>query len=63
MRSSAYMLDDPAWSAVFAPQGSLLVEGDWIRRTNLSRTLNTIATKGADAFYNVGLQNSGLASC
>lgn len=47
------MLEDPAWSAVFAPHGALLVEGDWIKRTNLSRTLHTIAVEGAQAFYEV----------
>lgn len=45
------MLGNPDWSAIFAPRGKLLREGQIIRRTNYSRTLATIASKGADAFY------------
>ncbi|KZT72190.1 gamma-glutamyltranspeptidase [Daedalea quercina L-15889] len=45
------MLKDPDWSAIFAPGGQLLNEGDTIRRTNLSRTLAVIAEEGADALY------------
>jgi gamma-glutamyltranspeptidase/glutathione hydrolase/leukotriene-C4 hydrolase len=47
------MLKNPDWSAIFAPHGRLLEEGDVIHRTNLSRTLSTIAEQGADAFYTV----------
>lgn len=49
------MLNNPDWSAVFAPRGTLLKEGDLIRRTNLSRTLSIIASEGPDAFYKVTL--------
>ncbi|KAJ7287545.1 gamma-glutamyltranspeptidase [Mycena rebaudengoi] len=45
------MLHNPDWSAIFAPGGRFLREGEVIRRTNLSRTLATIASEGADAFY------------
>ncbi|KAF8234461.1 gamma-glutamyltranspeptidase [Tricholoma matsutake] len=45
------MLNNPDWSAIFAPQGRFLREGELIRRTNLSRTLGRIAQEGADAFY------------
>ncbi|KAJ7783168.1 gamma-glutamyltranspeptidase [Mycena metata] len=45
------MLGNPDWSAVFAPRGRFLREGDVIRRTNFSRTLATIASEGPDAFY------------
>ncbi|KAI0743604.1 gamma-glutamyltranspeptidase [Daedaleopsis nitida] len=48
---SALMLSEPDWRDVFAPGGRLLKEGDLIRRTNLSRTLETIAEEGPDAFY------------
>jgi len=48
---SALMLNNPDWSAIFAPDGYLLREGDIIRRTNLSRTLAMIARDGASAFY------------
>ncbi|KXN85661.1 Gamma-glutamyltranspeptidase 1 [Leucoagaricus sp. SymC.cos] len=45
------MLDHPDWRPLFAPQGVLLEEGDWVNRTNYSRTLYTIAEHGSDAFY------------
>ena len=45
------MLNEPDWSAIFAPTGRLLREGETIHRTNLSRTLYTIAEEGAGAFY------------
>ncbi|KAH9951517.1 gamma-glutamyltranspeptidase [Amylocystis lapponica] len=45
------MLEDPDWRAIFAPEGSLLKEGDIIRRTNLSHTLAAVAAGGADALY------------
>ncbi|KAF8070173.1 gamma-glutamyltranspeptidase [Lyophyllum atratum] len=48
---SDLMLNNSDWSAIFAPKGTLLREGDIIRRTNLSRTLASIARDGARAFY------------
>lgn len=50
---SSLMLDSPDWSAIFAPQGILLKEGDRISRANYSRTLSIIAEQGPDAFYDV----------
>lgn len=47
------MLENPDWRSIFAPSGSLLKEGEIIRRTNLSRTLATIAAEGAGALYKV----------
>ncbi|KAH9931142.1 gamma-glutamyltranspeptidase [Epithele typhae] len=45
------MLNDSDWSSIFAPNGRLLRAGESIHRTNLSRTLYTIAEEGPDAFY------------
>ncbi|KAJ7703213.1 gamma-glutamyltranspeptidase [Mycena rosella] len=45
------MLGNPDFSAVFAPGGTFLREGDVIKRSNYSRTLATIALEGPDAFY------------
>lgn len=47
------MLGNPDWSAVFAPDGAFLREGEVIKRTNYSRTLAAIASEGPDAFYKV----------
>ncbi|KAF9970083.1 hypothetical protein BGZ65_011406, partial [Modicella reniformis] len=45
------METEPDWSMVFAPAGTVLGEGDWIKRTTFADTLETIAKEGADAFY------------
>ncbi|KAH7906971.1 nucleophile aminohydrolase [Hygrophoropsis aurantiaca] len=45
------MLNNPTWSAIFAPNGTILQEGDPIQRVNYATTLTTIATQGIDAFY------------
>ncbi|EPQ57051.1 gamma-glutamyltranspeptidase [Gloeophyllum trabeum ATCC 11539] len=54
------MLRDPAWSAIFAPNGELLKEGEIIRRTNYSRTLRAVAEQGPDAFYSGPIASSLL---
>lgn len=41
----------PDWAAVFAPNGTVLGEGDIIRRTTYAQTLTTIANEGISAFY------------
>ncbi|KAG8888122.1 hypothetical protein FRB99_004156, partial [Tulasnella sp. 403] len=46
-----FMLTVPEWSAVFAPNGTLLKEGDIVRRPTYAQTLRTIAEQGVDAFY------------
>ncbi|KAG6845392.1 hypothetical protein H0H87_009739 [Tephrocybe sp. NHM501043] len=48
---STLMLNNPDWSAIFAPNGVLLREGEIIRRTNLAQTLALIAKEGSSAFY------------
>jgi gamma-glutamyltranspeptidase/glutathione hydrolase/leukotriene-C4 hydrolase len=50
------MLENPDWQAIFAPKGVFLREGEVIRRTNLSRTLEAIAEGGSEAFYKVSAQ-------
>ncbi|TYJ52700.1 gamma-glutamyltransferase [Cryptococcus floricola] len=46
-----FMLSSPAWKAIYAPRGELLVEGEFIQRTNYGKTLEKIAREGAEAFY------------
>ncbi|KAJ4000915.1 gamma-glutamyltranspeptidase [Lentinula boryana] len=43
---------DPDFSSIFAPNGTLLGEGDMIERNNYARTLLRIADEGAEVFYN-----------
>jgi gamma-glutamyltranspeptidase / glutathione hydrolase / leukotriene-C4 hydrolase len=49
---SVLLLGNPDFTAIFAPGGFLLREGDIIRRINYSKTLSTIANEGPSAFYN-----------
>jgi hypothetical protein len=44
-------LQDPELSKVFAPNGELLTPGSITRRPTYAQTLEKIASKGADAFY------------
>ncbi|KAJ3572081.1 hypothetical protein NP233_g3319 [Leucocoprinus birnbaumii] len=46
-----WILNSSDWRSIFTPDGVLLKEGDWIYRTNYSRTLYTIAEQGPEAFY------------
>ncbi|KAF9585009.1 hypothetical protein BGW38_004305 [Lunasporangiospora selenospora] len=50
-RVKELMETNPAWSEVFAPEGTALVEGQWIKRKVYAETLQTIAQEGPDAFY------------
>ena len=54
-RFSELLSNEPDWSAIFAPKGTLLREGDYIKQTQLARTLATIASEGPQAFYKVKL--------
>ncbi|WVN87457.1 gamma-glutamyltransferase [Cryptococcus depauperatus CBS 7841] len=55
-----FMLSSPTWSSVYAPRGSLLVEGDFIQRINYGKTLEIIADKGASAFYEGEIAESSI---
>ncbi|KAG8850362.1 hypothetical protein FRB96_000426 [Tulasnella sp. 330] len=46
-----FMPDIPDWAAVFAPNGTLLEEGDMVHRTAYAETLTAIANEGISAFY------------
>ncbi|KAF9186920.1 hypothetical protein BGZ51_001231 [Haplosporangium sp. Z 767] len=48
----------PDWSAVFAPNGTVLREGQWIKREALANTLEKIGKEGADAFYTGSIAQS-----
>lgn len=48
-----WMMEKEEWKKVFAPDGEFLGEGDWIARPAYARTLETLAERGADAFYTV----------
>tara|TARA_R110002050_G_scaffold273253_1_gene417320 strand:- start:1278 stop:1661 length:384 start_codon:yes stop_codon:yes gene_type:complete len=49
--NSEYVFADPGLSEVFAPDGTLLEEGDICQWTALSLTLDAVAKNGSDIFY------------
>lgn len=46
-----FLVDDPTWAIDFAPNGTRLGLGDRITRKRYAHTLETIAKKGPDSFY------------
>lgn len=50
---SAWILKEPIWSSIFAPEGKMLQVGETLRRENYALTLERIGREGADAFYKV----------
>ncbi|THU77285.1 gamma-glutamyltranspeptidase [Dendrothele bispora CBS 962.96] len=46
-----FLLSDPLWAEVYAPNGTLLEEGDTCYRKRYAETLQKLADNGADAFY------------
>ncbi|KAI9206192.1 gamma-glutamyltranspeptidase [Polychytrium aggregatum] len=53
-----WLLKDPAFSAVFAPNGTGLKEGQHIKRVTLGKTLQIIADEGVDSFYRGSIAHS-----
>ncbi|KAI5306643.1 18S rRNA pseudouridine methyltransferase [Ascosphaera pollenicola] len=46
-----FFTEDPSWAIDFAPNGTRLGAGDAITRSRYARTLELIAQKGPDVFY------------
>ncbi|KAI9642753.1 hypothetical protein NHQ30_008485 [Ciborinia camelliae] len=57
-----FLLEDPNWAIDFAPNGTLLKVGDIMTRKRLANTLETIADKGASAFYEGEIANATIAA-
>lgn len=49
---TALIQTDQAFRELFAPNGTLLKSGDLIKRERYAETLELIAEKGANVFYN-----------
>lgn len=52
---SSWMLAESDWRALFAPEGTLLKEGEVLKREAYAVTLETIGREGADVFYKVNV--------
>ena len=55
-----FLVNDPAWAIDFAPNGTRLGLGDIMTRKRYATVLETIAEKGADAFYTGEIANSTI---
>lgn len=51
VQGASFILTDPLWAEAYAPNGTLLVEGDTCYRKRYADTLEQIAEHGADWFY------------
>ena len=51
VQGQSFILSDPLWAEVYAPNGTLLVEGDTCYRKRYADTLEKIGEHGADWFY------------
>jgi gamma-glutamyltranspeptidase/glutathione hydrolase/leukotriene-C4 hydrolase len=56
------MAHNKDWRDIFAPNGHVLREGEFIHQTNLSRALDAIAREGAGGFYQVSFLTYSFAS-
>ncbi|KAF4614348.1 hypothetical protein G7Y89_g15388 [Cudoniella acicularis] len=50
-KKNNFLVEDPQWAIDFAPNGTLLGEGDILTRKRYANTLEIIAEQGARAFY------------
>ena len=54
--------EDPVWAAIYAPNGTLLVAGQTAYRPTYAKTLEVIAEKGPDAFYEGPIAEATVAA-
>ncbi|KAL8698462.1 MAG: hypothetical protein Q9201_006557 [Fulgogasparrea decipioides] len=55
-----FLVDAPTWAIDFAPNGTRLGLGDILTRRRYADTLETIAKRGADAFYTGPIANATI---
>ena len=60
--SSSFLVEDPNWAIDFAPNGTLLGLNDTITRKRYAATLETIAERGPDAFYQGPIAEATIAT-
>ncbi|GBB98511.1 hypothetical protein RclHR1_03250005 [Rhizophagus clarus] len=52
------LINNPNLSSIYAPNGKLLSEGDLLKRTNFSETLELISKNGSEVFYRGSIAKS-----
>ncbi|THV53359.1 hypothetical protein BGAL_0053g00270 [Botrytis galanthina] len=57
-----FLEEDPNWARDFAPNGTLLKLGDIMKRERYANTLETIANRGASAFYEGEIAEATIAT-
>ncbi|KAL2408003.1 Glutathione hydrolase proenzyme [Exophiala dermatitidis] len=57
-----FLVDDPNWAIDFAPNGTLVGLGDTITRKRYADTLEAIAERGPDAFYEGPIAEATIAA-
>ena len=57
-----FLVEDPSWALDFAPNGTRVGLGDIITRKRYADTLEQIARKGPDMFYNGAIARTTIAA-
>lgn len=57
-----FLVEDPTWALDFAPNGTRVGLGDIMTRKRLANTLEEIAHKGAEAFYEGAIAQTTVAA-
>ncbi|ROW00454.1 hypothetical protein VPNG_07929 [Cytospora leucostoma] len=58
----SFLHEDPNWAIDFAPNGTLVKEGQILTRKRYADTLETISEHGADAFYKGAIAQATIAA-
>ncbi|KAI0018266.1 gamma-glutamyltransferase 1 [Xylariomycetidae sp. FL0641] len=59
---NSFLTNDPAWASDFAPNGTLIKLGETMTRKRYADTLETIANRGSDAFYEGAIANATISA-
>lgn len=60
--SPEFLTEDPAWALDFAPNGTLVQQGEVMTRKRYADTLETISNRGAAAFYEGAIAKATVAA-